>query len=97
MNKEIKELNKKISGGKRIVLQIQEIKKKTGVCGWYNCESTENLQFAHVLETNVKGMGRGSWTRLNDYLQNKRSYMIYCEYHHKLYDSYKNEDEYEND
>lgn len=60
-----------------------------GVCWKSGCGSTENLQFAHTVKTNLKGSGRGKKKRYYDIKNNKYCYALFCIIHHKEYDSNK--------
>lgn len=52
------------------------IKQFGGKC--VNCGTTENLQFAHIKETNLNGMGRGRKERYYDVLKNPNCYILLC-------------------
>lgn len=47
------------------------------------CERTDNLQFAHIKDTALKGLGRGKKTRYYDIIKHPDSYVLmnkYCHY-----------------
>lgn len=50
------------------------------------CGSKENLQFAHLKETSVKGWGRGRKERIYDVIHNPDSYVLLCCKNHKELD-----------
>lgn len=50
------------------------------------CGSTENLEFAHLEETEVKGWGRGRKERLYDVINNPDSYVLLCRKNHREFD-----------
>lgn len=47
-----------------------------GVC--WNCGSSINVQFAHVEETGLSGMGRGRKERYYDIINNPTAYALLC-------------------
>jgi hypothetical protein len=50
------------------------------------CFSIENLQFAHIKSTGLKGCGRGQWKRTLDLLMHPDSYVLSCDKCHKILD-----------
>ena len=57
-----------------------------GRCTWPDCEETEDLEFAHVRDTDLNGRGRGRHERYYDILNNPKSYRLVCWTHHRLMD-----------
>jgi hypothetical protein len=57
---------------KRLQL-IREYGNKCFVCGNVN-----NLQFAHIKPTKIKGVGRGKQNRTYDVQKNPKSYILLC-------------------
>jgi len=53
------------------------------------CGSVEKLEFAHVEETDLKGIGRGRKERFYDILKNPLSYRLWCRECHALKDGRK--------
>lgn len=50
------------------------------------CGSTSALQFAHVRQTELHGMGRGRYERMRDVIRNPDAYTLLCPHCHSLYD-----------
>lgn len=50
------------------------------------CGSTENLQFAHLEETEVKGWGRGRKERIYDVIRHPDCYVLLCSKNHREFD-----------
>jgi hypothetical protein len=42
------------------------------------CGSKDRLEFAHVVPTPCRGMGRGSTQRVRDVVQHPRAYVLLC-------------------
>jgi hypothetical protein len=63
----------------------QEKIAKRGSCCEF-CGNTENLQFAHIFETELNGRGRGQWKRTLDLLRNPDAYVLSCDTCHKKLD-----------
>ncbi len=55
-----------------------------GKCWFPECEENdlENLEFAHLFQTELKGRGRGRKERINDISKNPGSYGYFCKFHH---------------
>jgi hypothetical protein len=52
-----------------------------------HCDSeVEDLHFAHVSPTGLKGRGRGRKERLCDISKNPKCYILLCKEHHDQYD-----------
>jgi hypothetical protein len=51
------------------------------------CGSLEDLEFAHVAKTDVKGRGRGRKERIQDVSQHRGSYLLLCHNCHITLDS----------
>lgn len=49
-----------------------------------NCSG--RLEFAHIKETGLKGMGRGRFKRLYDVIKNPNCYKLLCHLHHMEFD-----------
>jgi hypothetical protein len=68
---------------------IKEAKKKLiaargGKC--VECGSVENLEFAHICRTELKGRGRGRKERYYDVVKNPDAYALRCTECHKRFD-----------
>lgn len=50
------------------------------------CQTTSNLQFAHIKPTGLNGMGRGYTERVLDIMDNIECYMLLCIECHKEFD-----------
>ena len=50
-------------------------------------EHQGELEFAHLKETGLDGMGRGSYRRICDVMDNPKSYALLCRRHHLIFDS----------
>jgi len=70
---------------KLIVKQFSQLRNDFGnqckICG-----TSENLEFAHIRETGLCGMGRGRKERYYDIKNNRKSYVLLCSSCHELYD-----------
>jgi len=55
---------------------VKLIEEFGGVC--QSCAGTEELEFAHVKPTGLKGNGRGKFHRYYDVLRHRRSYILLC-------------------
>ena len=53
-------------------------------CAW--CGSADDLEFAHLKHTGVKGAGRGLWKRYYDIKNHKDSFMLMCKECHRDFD-----------
>lgn len=63
----------------------EELKEEFGnEC--FKCGSTENLEFAHLKPTDLKGEGRGKPNRYYDIKNNPECYGLMCDKCHKEYD-----------
>lgn len=51
-----------------------------------NCGSTNRLEFAHIRETGLSGMGRGRDQRLADINKNRDCYALLCRDCHSVLD-----------
>lgn len=60
-----------------------------GKCQHPNCNSTEQLEFAHINKTKLHGSGRGQDGRHKDITDNPTCYTLLCKTHHRGFD--KNE------
>lgn len=66
--------------------RLELIQKFGGKCK--NCGSVENLQFAHIEETELsRKKGRGRKERFYDVLKNPEKYRLYCKECHEQYDA----------
>jgi len=54
-----------------------------------NCGSNNNLEFAHVKNTNFNGKGRGKAHRYYNIVKNLDCYRLWCNDCHNEYDSYQ--------
>ena len=68
-NKRIKELREEL------------IEKFGGKC--VVCDSTEDLEFAHIKPTKLSGRGRGRKERYYDVIKNPDCYALTCKEHNK--------------
>jgi hypothetical protein len=55
--------------------------------GFNDLEIGEKLEFAHVLETALKGRGRGRKERYYDIIKNPDCYRLLCQFHYKEMDN----------
>lgn len=62
---------------KWIKKKIYDLKIKFGGKCW-NCGSTSNLEFAHIKDTELNGMGRGRKERYNDIIKHPDCYALLC-------------------
>lgn len=69
----------------RRALRERLVNQHGGKCR--RCGSTFALQFAHVYQTELKGMGRGRYERLIDVIRNPDAYTLLCPHCHSLYDN----------
>ena len=46
----------------------------------------KHFHFAHLIPTDVVGMGRGSWVRLKDVCKNPDCYVLLCRTCHDVFD-----------
>jgi hypothetical protein len=53
----------------------------------YFCQSTKDLEFAHITETNLSGRGRGRKERYYDVIKNPNSYLLLCKECHTKMDN----------
>ncbi|MCV0393668.1 MAG: hypothetical protein K5790_10340 [Nitrosopumilus sp.] len=88
----MKKKKKPISGGKRnvIIIGLIRIHWFGGVCMWDGCNAKHDLEFAHAIETELskaKNSGRSSWERLCDLLTNPECFLLYCAFHHRIFDN----------
>lgn len=51
------------------------------------CGSVENLEFAHLEETEVKGWGRGRNKRIFDIIKNPWKFNLFCRDCHTIFDN----------
>lgn len=64
----------------------KEMIKSLGHCLYENCNSTKDLQFAHLRPTEIFGAGRGLNRRMKDILGHLDDYTLLCEKHHGILD-----------
>lgn len=57
------------------------------MCDNSNCNSSNNLEFAHKYTTGLSGRSRGSWNRLNDVRMNPEKYILLTKECHWRYDN----------
>ncbi len=57
-----------------------------GKCVFCEESSPSNLEFAHIKETGLKGMGRGKQRRYYDIKNHIECYRLMCKTHHKQFD-----------
>jgi hypothetical protein len=50
------------------------------------CGNNDDLQFAHIRETEVRGWGRGKMVRYYDIINHKDDYRLMCKDCHKKFD-----------
>lgn len=50
------------------------------------CGTSEKLEFAHINDTELRGMGRGRKERYYDVIKNPDSYVLLCKNCHKDFD-----------
>ena len=55
--------------------------------GFNDLEIGEKREFAHVLETALKGRGRGRKERYYDIIKNPDCYRLLCQFHYKEMDN----------
>ena len=73
--------------GRWLKRKFEELRRQFGgKCRNQECSSTENLEFAHVKDTGLKGWSRGKKNRYYDILRNPDSYVLICKTCHKKYD-----------
>ncbi len=82
---------KRLSGGKRQVLQLKAVRKHWfgGKCMGEECEKTINLQLAHAVPTELskkKNHARSSLERLIDVIENPESFILLCQSCHVEFD-----------
>lgn len=58
--------------------------KRGNACEY--CRSIQDLEFAHIKPTKLKGMGRGKDRRAYDIKRNPDSYMLMCQKCHRAFD-----------
>jgi len=51
------------------------------------CQSLDNLEFAHLTETEIKGHGRGLHQRILDVNKNRDKYILLCKTCHMEFDN----------
>lgn len=57
-----------------------------GKCMIEECKKKSNLEFAHKEINHVSGIGRGSFIRIKNVMENPDIYYLLCKKHHLLYD-----------
>ena len=62
---------------------------KGNCCTRCLCHEYDQLELAHIKDTNLSGEGRGSHNRLRDYRNNPDCYIILCKKCHIEYDAQK--------
>ena len=60
--------------------------QRGGKCEVPGCEETEELEFAHVKPTELKGRSRGRKERYYDIIKNPTCYRLICKGHHTMMD-----------
>ena len=69
----------------KIGMKFQELKKEFGNrCEF--CGSENDLQFAHIVPTKLRGMGRGKKNRYYDIRNHKTDYLLLCKDCHYKFD-----------
>ena len=58
-----------------------------------NCNSKIKIEFAHILPTKLKGLGRGKPERIKDIKENPKCYILLCNKCHKEFDKINDESE----
>ena len=64
---------------------FQKLRDEFGGC-CQKCKDTENLEFAHVLDNEFNGRGRGRKERYYNIKNNKQDYILLCESCHSEFD-----------
>lgn len=67
----------------------EKIKRLRGWSKCAICGSTENVEFAHIKPTKLRGKGRGRKERYYDLIRHPESYRPLCSKHHREYDNEK--------
>ena len=70
---------------KWVAVAMMDLRKEFGGC-CSTCGSKQNLEFAHIKPTGLKGWGRGRKERYYDIMNNKDSYKLLCKTCHKEFD-----------
>lgn len=65
--------------------KILLLKSYMNRCWIPNCENNK-LEFAHIEETDLFGMGRGRKERYYDVIKNYTKYVLLCHDHHNMFD-----------
>lgn len=61
--------------------------QRNALCAHEGTFHSGKIQFAHIEETELRGMGRGRKQRYYDIIKNPDKYVPLCEYHHRIFDS----------
>ena len=62
----------------------REIRRKRGNrCEVKGCGKKRKLAMAHIKPTKLRGISRGSYTRLRDWIDHPKAYKLVCEDHHQ--------------
>jgi hypothetical protein len=64
----------------------QSLRGFFGRCLFFDCKETEGLEFIHLSETDLRGMGRGYKNKVGDIRTHPYAYSRACREHHRAFD-----------